>query len=300
MWGVPPQGVPLGFDSLVQGSDLLVVGDSRGQSDIVPSVLERAGICTQGANICLPGASPINQCQILVQAKILPKQVVFVTSPASVYGIFYQKPESVLATFSRNRGPAKRILSGFKHPYAYLEGALVRPVKQRMRVTYGLQGFFGAAFYGVIPESYDRSGWHALTRLGDDVNFTRRVNLEGYANHLLEKGGEGEPSTRDRAMAEAMGKMQPRVHFVVIRAPCAPEMRAVEDGAFPNFDERMQRVVSPLGVQYITDVPLDGVDWALTDTSHLSALDALRYSKSLAVELQKTRVGVSDDLVNPE
>ena len=266
------------FQSLARKGDLLVLGDSRADVDVDPETLGRALGYPRAVNVADAGKSPINQMQLLSMMDLDPAFLVIVVSPASVYGTFYRNPKAVRKDLERERKGDS--LSKIIHtPYDYSEPALSNFAKAHLHLARGFNGL-RAILAGHVNRFWDERGWDHLADLGDNRNYVALINLDAYRANVLNTG-KGIEDERDKAFREAYLALCPAPQAVLVRTPCSPEIRALEDGRFPDFDARMERLASSMGLFFWPPPPDFTPDWSRADGSHLTVEQAAAYTRRL-------------------
>lgn len=289
--GLPPaQPKKKPVIQLAGGFPSLVLGDSRADTGLVPSVLADALQCGKAGNLGAAGTSPINQIELLNLMGLHPRFLVIAVSPASVYGdIFYHDPRVVAAELKKERRGAT-LREWIDHPYDHSEAILGRQAKQYLRIGLGFEGV-GALLWGSpLAPSRGPDGWNRRKPVGEREAFLRMVNMEAYKKQAL-KGSSAAMPLRDKAFKQAFRALGPGVHAALVRLPVAPEIKALEDDRFPDFDQRMSGLAAKLGVPYVDRVPGFETDWAGSDWSHLTRDQAVDYTTRLARLLAKLGAG---------
>jgi hypothetical protein len=268
----------------------LVLGDSRADTGIVPSVLADALQCGEMGNLGAAGTSPINQLELLNLMGLHPRLLIIAVSPASVYGgTFYRDPRAVAADLKKERrGVTPREWIG--HPYDHCEALLSGMAKHHLRISLGFKGMRALLSGSPLAEYRSPDGWNQLQPAGEREAFLRMVNMQAYKKQALKRSAEALP-LRDKAFKQAFRALGPGVHAALVRLPVSPEVKALEDGRFPEFDQRMSEIAAKLGLPYVDWVLGFETDWAGTDWSHLTRNQALDYTSRLAPVLVDLGVG---------
>ena len=270
--------------ALAGARDLLIVGDSRADAGLVPSVLGRALSIPNGANLGSEGVSPINQLEVLALMGERPRLIIVAVSPASVYGIFYRPPpyaqKMVAAREHHSDRGARQVLEA---PFHTTEGVLSGFAKEHLYVAGGFKTLRAAFWGGGYGEVRHKDGWLQVNPLGERAAFTRLVNVQAYSKLTFK--GTVDLSARDAVLGSALDGMRKTACLVLVRLPCAPGLRAIENQHVPDFDRRMQAVAAARSMTYIASLPGFQVDWSECDGSHLLAPAAEDYSKRLGAQI---------------
>jgi hypothetical protein len=268
-----------------ENSDLLIVGDSRTESGIVPKILQEKLALNRCQNIATSAASPINQIQVLADSGRIPKILIIGVSPASVYGGFYENESTVIKRYRKEYDKYKRIINIARYPYDSIENYLSKVVKGHFRFTYGSQGIIDVILFGKVSSYFDSDGWRCVNRLGSDLRFTTLVNLEAYGGHLLSRGVD-KKEERDLIFGEVLMKFQNTLK-ILVRLPISESLRNIEDSYYPDFDQRIKNIAKRTNSHYIPSIEgyvfMDG----MSDGSHLAGEDAFNYSSLLVEKLLK-------------
>jgi len=270
--------------ALAGAKDLLIVGDSRADAGLVPSVLGSVLGAADAANLASEAVSPINQLEVLALMGERPHIIIVAVSPASVYGIFYRVPPYAQKMVAAHERPSDRSARQvLEAPFHATEGVLSEFAKKYLYVAGGFKSLRAAFWAGGYGEVRHEDGWLQVNPLGERAAFTRLVNVQAYSKLTFK--GTVDLSARDSALGAALDGMGKPVCLVLVRLPCAPELRAIEDQHFPEFDRRMEAVAATHSVKYIAALPGFHVDWSESDGSHLLAPAAEDYSKRLGAQI---------------
>lgn len=280
--GIPlPQPRKKDIARLAKGADLMILGDSRADAGLDPWVIGQI-LGDRAVNLGQEGWSPINQLQILKLMNVHPRILLIAVSPASVYGAFYRDPAAIEKAWLREQEgePFSRVM---KFPFKHSEAWLSSHVKAHLHIGRGFAGLV-ALFRGHVVEYRDSLGWNRVSPLGERRNYVRLVNLEAYEDHILKRPAT-DLSVRDERFAQAVADLAPARVAALVRLPCSPELRAIEDRAFPDFDARMGQLAVQFRAPYIWNGMDYDPDWSKGDGSHLTAGEARDYSTALARRL---------------
>ena len=272
--------------ALARARDLLIVGDSRADAGLVPSALGPALGASDAANLGSEAVSPINQLEVLALMGERPHLIIVAVSPASVYGIFYRVPpyaRNMIA--ARNRRSDRTPRKVLEAPFKATEGVLSQFAKEHLYVAGGFKTLRAAFWTGGYGEVRHEDGWLQVNPLGERAAFTRLVNVQAYSKLTFK--GTVDLSARDSALGAALDGMGRKVCLVLVRLPCAPELRAIENQHFPDFDARMEAVAAAHSVAYIAALPGFHVNWSESDGSHLLAPVAEEYSRRLGAQIRQ-------------
>jgi len=270
--------------ALAGAKDLLIVGDSRADAGLVPSVLGSVLGAADAANLASEGVSPINQLEALALLGEHPHQIIVAVSPASIYGNFYIAPpyaQKMVAARKRKADRTPRQV--LKAPFKATEGVLSEFAKNHLYVAGGFKTLRAALFTDGYGEVRHEDGWLQVNPLGERAAFARLVNVQAYSNLIFK--GTVDLSARDSALGAALDGMGKPVCLVLVRLPCAPNLRAIEDQHFPDFDGRMEAVAAARSMTYIAALQGFSADWSESDGSHLLAPAAEDYSKRLGAQI---------------
>jgi hypothetical protein len=267
----------------------LVLGDSRADTALVPSILAKATGCGPIGNLGAAGTSPINQLELLNLMALHPRLVLIAVSPASVYGAFYRDPRAVASDLKKERRGAT-LREWVNHPYDHSEALLGGWAKRHFLISLGFKGVRALVTGVPMPEYRGPDGWNRLQPAGEREAFLRMVNMQAYRKLAL-KRNEETMALRDKAFKQAFRGLGPGVRGALIRIPSAPEILAIEDERFPDFDQRMTALGTKLGLPYVGQVPGFKTNWAGTDWSHLTMDQAVEFSMRLAPILEGLGVG---------
>lgn len=257
----------------------MILGDSRADAGLDPWVISQV-LDVHAVNLGQEGWSPINQLQVLRLMGDRPKFLLIAVSPASLYGgTFYRDPKAVEKAWRRER-EGDSLSKVVQFPFDHSEAWLSSRVKAHMHLGRGFAGLV-ALFRGHVVEYRDSLGWNHVSPLGERRNYVRLVNVEAYKVHVLKHTGT-DMEGRDGQFAEAVRALAPARVAALVRLPCSPELKAIEDGAFPDFDARMGRLAARLGAPYVWNGMDYDPDWSEGDGSHLNAAEARDYSEALA------------------
>lgn len=286
----PPESKKKAVIRLADDFPALALGDSRADTGLVPSILSRALQCGEMGNLGTAGTSPINQLELLNLMGLHPRLLIIAVSPASVYGgTFYRDPRAVAADLKKERrGATPREWIG--HPYDHLEALLGGMAKNHLRISFGFKGLRALLTGSPLAEYREPDGWNQLQPAGEREAFLRMVNMEAYKKQALKRKAEALPK-RDKAFRQAFRALGPGVHAALVRLPVSPEIKALEEARFPDFDQRMSELAKKLHIPYVDQVPGFETDWAGSDWSHLTRDQALDYTSRLAPVLARLGVG---------
>jgi hypothetical protein len=246
----------------------LILGDSRAETGLVPETLTHVLGAGEWANVALPGRSPINEILSLEWIGARPSLALVAVSPASIYGAFYVDPQVPKREFENNRDTLVRVYRWIRYPYRHSEKILSEWVKARFRFPYGFQGLAAVALYGAVSDRFDAFGWRDLRRLGDEAQFTRVWNRHFYQDECLKPNSFGRDEI-DRVFAAALSGLRRGGDVAMVRLPCSPEIRAIENRFYPDFDTRMRLLAAAEGIRYFEEMAEVEIDWRGSDGSHL-------------------------------
>ena len=262
----------------------LIIGDSRAYMGLAPQVFERELGLARVGNMADLATSPINQLQLLSMMGAKPKMIIIAVSPASIYGTFYRERKSVAISYWQ-QGPSLR--NWIRRPYDNVEQVLSRWIKRSFKFTLGSKCIGPLLAGSPLQESTGPDGWGRSQPTGEERAFHRMANEEAYRNRFLENS-HGTLQKRDGELVRAMKDLKLGSSFwsVMVRLPCSPELRRMEDEKFPDFDSRMSALAKTLGLNYYCgDFGLNP-RWDESDSTHLIMPDAIIYSEKLAMYIR--------------
>jgi hypothetical protein len=265
-----------------KGNKILIIGDSRAGTALVPEILDKNIPGTKSYNLASRGGAIYGIINSIDFSGNPFKLVVICVSPVSMFGAFVHD--------SLDNRTEKVNLATPKsgNLYARVNLKLIDIVSRNFKFTYGFTELKNLVLNGYVSHYITSDGWESNIAFGSNVRYSRALNYYGYKNHLLCNSGDSAILEKFKNEFEiVIGRLAENRNIVLVRLPSSNELRKLENERFPWFDSFVSEVAGKNKIEYLNDFGDSYMSDPYNDGSHLSHFRAIRFSEMISSDLNR-------------